>query len=120
MVNTEFVFQNVGKSELVIRKTKASCGCTATQPDKTVLQPGDSARIKVTFNSSGKQGNESKSITVISNDPYGSSQNLTISANILPVKKEETPVLPKLEAPAPKVEAAPEKSNGKKNKPKGK
>lgn len=120
VVNTEFIFQNVGKSELLIRKTKASCGCTATQPDKTVLQPGDSARIKVTFNSSGKQGNESKSITVISNDPYGYSQNLTISANILPVKKEETPVLPKVEAPAPKVEAVPEKSNGKKNKPKGK
>ena len=77
-VETEFVFKNTGKSELIIRKTKASCGCTATQPEKTRLKPGESSKIKATYDSTGKKGNENKTITIISNDPTNPSITLTI------------------------------------------
>jgi hypothetical protein len=77
-VDTEYVFKNTGKSELIIRKTKASCGCTATQPEKTRLKPGESSKIKATYDSTGKKGNENKTITVISNDPTNPSIVLTI------------------------------------------
>ena len=33
-----YVFTNNGKNDLVIRKTKASCGCTASSPEKSILK----------------------------------------------------------------------------------
>jgi hypothetical protein len=77
-IETEYVFKNTGKSELIIRKTKASCGCTASQPEKSRLKPGESSKIKVTYDSTGKKGNENKTITVISNDTTSPSIVLTI------------------------------------------
>lgn len=68
-VEYSFKFQNTGKSTLKILKTKASCGCTATEPVKTVLKKGESSEIKIVFNSTGRKGNQHKTITVITNDP---------------------------------------------------
>jgi Protein of unknown function (DUF1573) len=80
VVTTDFKFTNSGKSDLLIRKTKASCGCTASQPDKTVLKPGESSFIKVSYDSTGKKGKDTKVVTVITNDPNRSTVNLQISA----------------------------------------
>jgi uncharacterized cupredoxin-like copper-binding protein len=81
-VSTTFVFKNVGKSDLIIRKSKASCGCTATQPEKTTLKPGESSKIDVTFDSTGKEGPTSKTITVVCNDPNKAVTRLEIKCNI--------------------------------------
>lgn len=77
-----FKIKNEGKSNLLLRKVRASCGCTATQPDKDVVAPGDEANIKVTFNTRGRTGRQNKSITVYSNDPKKSTMLLRISATI--------------------------------------
>ncbi len=68
-VEYSFKFTNTGKSMLKILKTKASCGCTATDPVKTELKKGESSEIKIVFNTSGRKGNQHKTITVITNDP---------------------------------------------------
>ena len=78
----EFKFTNEGKGDLVIRKTKASCGCTAVNPPNTVIKPGESSMIKVSFNSSGKSGKQNKTITVTTNDPKNYSILLTIKGEI--------------------------------------
>jgi archaellum component FlaG (FlaF/FlaG flagellin family) len=80
--HTTFDFKNTGKSNLIIRKTSASCGCTASTPEKTELKPGESSTLKVTYNSAGRQGNEKKTITVITNDPYQSVVTLQIKAEV--------------------------------------
>ncbi|WP_051312966.1 DUF1573 domain-containing protein [Sporocytophaga myxococcoides] len=79
---TEFEFTNTGKQDLIIRKVKASCGCTAGTPEKTLLKPGEKSKIKVTFNSAGREGAETKTVTIYSNDPQGSNQTLTIKAKV--------------------------------------
>jgi len=81
-VTTEFKLTNQGKAPLIIRKTKASCGCTASRPDKMQLAPGETTSIKVTFNSGSRTGTQRKTITVICNDPEQSSTTLWIEANI--------------------------------------
>lgn len=81
-VTTEFVFTNTGKSELNIRQTRASCGCTVSKPEKSTLQPGESSVIKVTFNSAGRRGIQQKSISVFSNDPANPTQRITIKARV--------------------------------------
>lgn len=77
-VSHEFYFTNTGKSDLVIRKIKASCGCTATNPEKMVIKPGERSKLSVTFNSRGKRGRQNKTITIITNDPTSSSTILKV------------------------------------------
>jgi len=69
IVKFSFEFKNNGKDKLIIRKTKASCGCTVSTPEKTILKKGESSKINVEFNTDGKKGTQRKTITVITNDP---------------------------------------------------
>jgi hypothetical protein len=80
IVEHAFKLTNTGKSNLFIRKVTASCGCTAVQPAKTMIPPGDSTVIKAVFNASGREGNQKKAITVITNDPKRSKSILWINA----------------------------------------
>lgn len=77
-----FMIQNTGKSDLIIRRVRTSCGCTAAAPSKKVIAAGESEPIKVTFDSRGKRGRQSKSITIITNDPKNPTTILRISSNI--------------------------------------
>lgn len=81
-VEYRFVFTNNGKSTLKILKTKASCGCTATNPTKTELRKGESSDIQVIFNTSGRKGSQHKTITVITNDPNKSTIVLHIQGTV--------------------------------------
>lgn len=83
IVNTEFEFTNKGKKDLVIYKVKTSCGCTVSEPEKSKIKAGQTSKIKVSFNSAGKNGKEDKHITVISNDPVHTEYDLTIHANVV-------------------------------------
>lgn len=83
VVDYWFIVKNTGKSKLVIRKVKASCGCTATQPEQMEVEPGQSTRIKASFNSAGRVGQQHKTITVITNDPKRSNITLTLSGEVL-------------------------------------
>ena len=74
---------NSGKSDLEIRKVKASCGCTAVQPEKRIITPGESVNIKTVFNSAGKVGNQNKTVTIITNDPKKSKMILWVKGEVL-------------------------------------
>ncbi len=82
VAKTAFTFTNNGKEDLHIRSTKANCGCTVSQPDKKVLESGESSTIAVTFNSQGRRGKQQKTITVFSDDPTNPTQQLTIKARV--------------------------------------
>jgi hypothetical protein len=80
----EYTFElaNKGKRDLHIRNIRSSCGCTAVSPSKNVIAPGETAPIKVVFDSTGKKGRQSKTVTVITNDPKNSTTTLRVSTNI--------------------------------------
>lgn len=86
-INHTFVFTNEGQRDLIIRKTKASCGCTASAPDKKVLKPGEQGTLEVKFNSYGKKGKQRQRITIIANDPQNPVTKLYLKGNV--VKKAE-------------------------------
>ena len=92
VVKHEFKFKNTGKRDLIIRKTKTSCGCTAVEIKK-VIAPGESSSIATTFSSRGKKGKQNKRITLITNipgkDKNGADKNqiiLNVKGNVLVVK----------------------------------
>ncbi len=87
-VSTSFTITNEGDAPLFIRKTKASCGCTASKPKKMQLAPGESTNIDVTFSSGSRTGKQKKSITVITNDPNQDVTTLWIESEVeKPVEK---------------------------------
>jgi hypothetical protein len=81
-VTTDFVITNTGKRDLNIRQTRATCGCTASKPEKSDLKPGESSIIKVTFDSSGRSGDQNKFVLVYSNDPSNPTQKIEIKGVI--------------------------------------
>ncbi len=81
-VTSSFLITNIGKKNLIIRKTKPSCPCVTAEADKNLLKPGESTNIKVIFDPKGKEGLNIKTVTVFSNDPSNPVQMLTIKADI--------------------------------------
>ena len=79
-VSTSFTLKNNGKSNLNIRKTHASCGCTLASLETDIIAPGEELKMSITFNSAGRRGNQQKSITIYSNDPVAPVQRVTIKA----------------------------------------
>ncbi len=66
-VTYNFRFKNNGKKPLIITNATASCGCTVPEKPEKPIPPGETAFIKVVFNSKGKAGTNQKTITVSSN-----------------------------------------------------
>lgn len=83
MIKFNFTVTNEGKQELIIRKVKASCGCTATKPAATHLKKGKSTEIAVEFNTSGRRGRQHKTITVITNDPVNPQIILNVQGELI-------------------------------------
>jgi len=81
--DVEFKFQNTGKSDLIIRHVRATCGCTAIQQSGDgVVKPGEWSAIKATFSSGGISGKTIKAIYVYTNDPKNSEVTLMLNADI--------------------------------------
>lgn len=81
-IKHEFVFRNTGKSNLIIRKIRASCGCTTAAPKVSVLEPGKKTSLSASFRTRGFSGRQTKTITVISNDPEHPKMVLRLSGTV--------------------------------------
>ena len=66
-VSYDFAFTNTGKTPLIISGANGSCGCTVPEYPHDAVAPGASGIMKVTFNSAGKSGHQSKSVTIHTN-----------------------------------------------------
>ncbi|MEM7656426.1 MAG: DUF1573 domain-containing protein [Bacteroidota bacterium] len=66
-VNHTFTFKNTGDQPLKLTRVKASCGCTTPKWSKEEVAPGEEGFIDVSFNTSGKAGHQTKTVTVTGN-----------------------------------------------------
>jgi hypothetical protein len=62
-----FAFENKGTADLVITSVTSSCGCTVPKYDIKPISPGSSGNLEVVFDTSGRNGKQTKTITVKSN-----------------------------------------------------
>lgn len=81
-VGYNFIFTNDGDASLVIMDASASCGCTVPKYSKEPIAPGEKGSVEVVFDSSGRMGQQSKTVTLKTN---GKVQivYLTIKADII-------------------------------------
>jgi hypothetical protein len=92
-VATVFEFTNAGDSDLLITKAVGSCGCTVPEYPKTPIKPGESGKMKVSFNSHNKTGKQTKSVIITANTKSGT-EKLTIKADITPDPNKKEPTAP--------------------------
>jgi hypothetical protein len=83
-----FEFVNKGNSPLVINRAQASCGCTTPAWTKEPIEPGKKGSITVTYNTSGRPGAFTKTITVYSNS-VDEQFVLTIHGEVIPKQTVE-------------------------------
>lgn len=48
--STEFVIHNTGSTDLYIDRVEVSCTCTSGDVTQDAISPGDSVKVKVTYN----------------------------------------------------------------------
>jgi len=63
----DFTFKNTGNAPLIITNAQGSCGCTVPQWPREPIAPGEEGLIKVSFNSNGKVGSQTKTVTLNAN-----------------------------------------------------
>ena len=66
-----FLLENHGQADLIIDKVTTDCGCTRVElgEKEKVIPPGGAQKVVTTFNSQGRPGKQTKTVTVRSNDP---------------------------------------------------
>lgn len=81
-----FTYTNTGDADLVITSASASCGCTVPRFDKKPVPPGGAGNIEVIFDTSGREGIQTKTVVVQSN----AGNNLVILRIIADVLKSDS------------------------------
>lgn len=87
-----FRVTNTGERPYMIRDVKTSCDCTVLKFPKEPLLPGQTAAIRVEFDSAGKAGPAQPGIIVYDNSKPNSRNILYLSGYIIPKKKPRNPL----------------------------
>jgi hypothetical protein len=87
-----FRLKNVGSAPLDVSGVRTSCGCTAAQPTKKQLLPGEESEIAVTFDTRTDHGPATRTITVFTNDQAHQQLDLTMRGDVK-VQVEASPTL---------------------------
>ena len=86
-----FKVTNTGEHPYIIRSVKASCDCTVLRYPKEPLAPGQTATIRIEFDSAGKAGDALPGIVVYDNSRPNMRHILYLSGHIIPRKKPKNP-----------------------------
>lgn len=62
-----FTYKNTGDNPLIVTQVQPSCGCTVPDWTQDPVKPGEEGKVQVLFNSTGREGKQHKSVTVVAN-----------------------------------------------------
>lgn len=82
-VTYKFKFKNTGSEALELTNVKASCGCTTPSYSTAPVAPGEEGYIDVEFDTTGKRGIQSKTVTVTGNFDGDIQRILRITGEVL-------------------------------------
>ncbi|MDR3651632.1 MAG: DUF1573 domain-containing protein [Paludibacter sp.] len=94
-----FEFTNHGDAPLVISRVQASCGCTTPTWTKEPVEADKKGLITVTYNTAGRPGMFTKTITVYTN---GTQEQvvLIIKGEVIPIPKQPETTITKVSKPS--------------------
>lgn len=82
-----FVLTNTGVLPYEIRGAKASCDCTVLRYPKKPIKPGQSASIRIEFDSQGKAGLTQPGIIIYDNSSPNLRSILYLNGRVMPRRK---------------------------------
>lgn len=88
-VEHTYKFTNTGNEPLIITNVQVTCGCTVPAWPRDPIMPGQKAEITVAFNSAGKNGKQSKVVTVVSNAANPEGNQISFTTNIVDRKPHQ-------------------------------
>jgi len=77
-----FVVKNEGEGDLIIESLKESCACIEASISTTRIQPGESAELKATYDTTDYVGKDEKHIHIYSNDPQVPEKRINLYVEI--------------------------------------
>jgi hypothetical protein len=77
-----FTIRNNSSNALIINRLQTSCGCTGSVISRDHIPAGESAEIKVTFNTKGYSGLSQQFVYVHTDDTQNPIIKLTIQAQV--------------------------------------
>ena len=83
IVKHTFEFKNTGNSPLIVYSAYGSCGCTVPKFSRKPIPPGGKGEINVEFDSNGRSGPNTKTVTVNANT-VPAATTLTFTVNVTP------------------------------------
>jgi len=87
-VSYTYKFKNIGGSNLIISSAHASCGCTIPKYTKKPIAPNKEGEIEVIFDSSGRNGMQHKTVTIMANS-QPSEVEISFTAEIVNPEKSQ-------------------------------
>ena len=78
----DFELKNTGKSPLTIRGIISNCSCLTYTINKETIPAGESATLTLTYDTTGYNGEQSRQLTLIVNDPTTPKQTIDLRGTI--------------------------------------
>ena len=94
-----FIVKNGGEGDLIIESLKESCACIEASISTTRIQPGESAELKVSYDTTDYLGKDEKHIHIYSNDPQvpDARINLYVETEVLQTPNLTPNLIPNLQ-----------------------
>lgn len=83
VIKATFVIRNEGKADLHLTDVKPSCGCTASEYDKTIKAGGE-GKVVLNIDTKSFQGPISKSALILTDDPEKPQVTVFVLASVKP------------------------------------
>ena len=77
-----FIVKNGGEGDLIIEGVKESCPCIEASISTTLIKPGESAELKVTYDTTDYMGKDEKHVHIYSNDPQVPDKKINLYVEI--------------------------------------
>jgi hypothetical protein len=81
-VTALFTFTNRGTEPVKILEVRSGCGCTVTAPETEITPPGETGKIRATFQTGARTGLQTVSIAVTASEPALKTYPLTLEIAI--------------------------------------
>ncbi len=79
-----FHLRNQGTAPLELRGYNPSCGCTVAKPSRTLVPPGQSSELSISYDTRGEHGRQNASVEVLTNDPLHPTLALQLTGTVKP------------------------------------
>jgi len=106
----QYEFSNDGTEDLVITLVKPTCGCTLanifkiksdgekvkldpTKPEDMTFAPTERGMFDITFDPTGKKGEQHRKVNIFSNDSQGPQRSISIEGYVRPVIQFDPPLV---------------------------